>query len=78
MQFFLTLILFSCATFTNVQSQPIPFDRSGLSFYYELINPRWRNHRSRLRPFTNVLGSPIANIRGARSTKEGIIILNRI
>jgi hypothetical protein len=68
MNILLCLITLSC--FLMIDGQPIAFDRSGLSFYYELINPRWRNHRTRIRAFTSTLGSPVANIRGARSSYQ--------
>lgn len=66
----LSIVFLACSTLLIVESQPIAFDQSGLALYFERINPRFRNHRNRLRPFVNTLSSPITNVRGARSTME--------
>jgi len=66
------LLLLSCSpqqSSTSVSAQPIS-DTSGLGHFYELLNPRWRQHRATLRPFVERWGSPVFTIRGTRSVKE--------
>lgn len=60
-----------------VESQPLSDARSGnMNFFFEMLNPSLRQHRARLRPFGNQLGSPVINVRGARDLTqlEGIIL----
>ena len=70
-------LLFSILAFTmmvslHVECQPSADSRSNwYNYFFEMLNPVWRHHRARLRPFANQLGSPVINIRGARSIKTG-------
>lgn len=55
----------------GISCQPLADSRSNyINFYMEMLNPSFRQHRARLRPFGNQLGSPILNIRGARDVSK--------
>jgi len=68
MNFVLSSLALLACLFACAQSQPIADARSNYyNYFFELLNPSWRQHRARLRPFGNQNGSPIANVRGQRS-----------
>ncbi len=70
----ISLILMLAISSLEVKSQPVK-DVNGQGRFYELLNPRWRSHRARFRPFSSVWGGPMANIRGARSIKGGSLAI---
>jgi hypothetical protein len=65
----------ACAT-VSVHAQPLADAKSNyINFFFENLNPSWRQHRSRLRPFANQLGSPVINIRGSRDVSKQLELL---
>jgi hypothetical protein len=68
MNFLLSSLALLACLFACAQSQPIADARSNYyNYFFELINPSWRQHRARLRPFGNLLDTSLVNIRGRRS-----------
>jgi len=60
--------LMALATLAVVSAQPASdFRATSFNSLQELVNPSWRQHRGRLRPFSQLSGTPIYNVRGARS-----------
>jgi hypothetical protein len=63
--------LIACLSFVSIECQPLADARSNyINFFFEMLNPSWRQHRGRIRPFSNQLGSPMLNIRGARDVSK--------
>jgi hypothetical protein len=68
MQMILSLVALVACMSLSVESQVLADVKSNnFNALQELVNPSWRHHRSRLRPFVNVAGSPFVSVRGARS-----------
>jgi hypothetical protein len=73
----LVVSLFACVA-VNVECQPLADARANyINFFFEMLNPSWRNHRARLRPFSNQLGSPVINVRGARDLSKQLELLGK-
>jgi hypothetical protein len=71
MKLLLSLMGLLACVAVNVECQPLADSKSNyINFFFEMLNPSWRNHRARLRPFSNVLGSPVINVRGARDLSD--------
>lgn len=61
----------------NIDCQPLADSKRGnINFFIEMINPSFRQHRARIRPFVNQSGSPTINIRGTRSITDSNIWIN--
>lgn len=72
MKLIVSLMAFAVMASLQVECQPSADSRSNwYNYFFEMLNPVWRHHRARLRPFANQMGSPVINIRGARSIKTG-------
>jgi hypothetical protein len=60
------LLILLCIFGIN-ECQPIADSKTGnINFFFEMLNPTFRHHRARIRPYLNQLGSPLVNIRGTR------------
>ena len=67
MNLILSTVILSITITINVNSQPLADSKNGfVNFLVEMINPSFRRHRARIRPFTNQFGSPVINIRSGR------------
>ena len=66
----------SCLTFAllfieNIKCQAIEDGKTNhINFFFEMLNPQFRHHRARLRPFLQQLGAPVINIRGTRDVSQ--------
>ena len=61
----------------SIECQPLADARSNyINFFFEMLNPSFRQHRGRLRPFLNQLGSPVINIRGSRDVSKQLELLD--
>lgn len=66
-----SILILSIIITVNVYSQPLADSKNGfVNYLIEMINPSFRRHRARLRPFTNQFGSPVVNVRGARQLSK--------
>jgi hypothetical protein len=64
----LVIGLLSLLNITKViDAQVLSDSKSSLAQFFENLNPVWRHHRARLRPFLSSLGSPMVSVRGVRS-----------
>ena len=58
------------------ECQPIADSKTNyINFFFEQLNPSWRQHRARIRPFSNSLGTPTINVRGARDLEKQMKML---
>ncbi len=72
MKFLVSVLSLTFLVSSLVDCQPSLDSRSNYyNYFFEMLNPVWRHHRARLRPFTGQLGTPTINIRGARSVDDG-------
>lgn len=71
MNFILSLASLTVLIALNVECQPLADSRNGyINFFTEMLNPSFRQHRGRLRPFASQIGSPVINVRGARDVSK--------
>ncbi|CAF0904012.1 unnamed protein product [Brachionus calyciflorus] len=71
MNFILSVTLLALSLSVNIECQPLADSKNNfVNFFVEMLNPSFRRHRARLRPFTNQLGSPVINIRGTRDVEK--------
>lgn len=71
MNFIIGLAVLCVMGALQVECQPEADSRENyFPYFFEMLNPSFRHHRARLRPYASQMGSPIVNIRGTRSVTD--------
>ena len=52
-----------------INCQPLAKNEQ-INLFIEMMNPSFRRHRARIRPFLSQWGSPMISIRGTRDTEK--------